>query len=353
MDGEARALIVGAGGAGQRHAEALDELGIPYNGPLSARAVASDPSPIRDRRVQVVHVCSENALHGPLVTAALDAGKDIVCEKPLALDVPTAVQMAASAERSGRLAVVAYNTRFHPMVIELAARVSAGSLGPLHGVRGGYLQDWLMLKTDDDWRVDAARGGASRVVADIGTHWADLAERITERTIDAVVAQVGRLHDRATEDHAQILLRFAGGLGGACILSQAAAGHANELELSLDGASGSATWRSERPGELWLGQRGDARVITREGRDLVSADAARLAELAPGPNEARRNFLAADRPCTSAAKKTHEARRRTWLRDARRFRRRTSCPRFQHLKSTGWIVKRRRFARTFPYRACS
>ena len=115
---------------------------------------------MRDRRVQVVHVCSENALHGPLVTAALEAGKDVVCEKPLALDVSTAAQLASFAERSGRLAVVAYNTRFHPMIVELAARVSAGSLGPVHGVRGGYLQDWLMLRTDDDWRIDAARGGA-------------------------------------------------------------------------------------------------------------------------------------------------------------------------------------------------
>jgi predicted dehydrogenase len=293
VDGGVRALIVGAGGAGQRHAEALDELGIPYGGPLSARAVASDLSPLRDSRIQVVHVCSENSLHGPLVTAALDAGKDVVCEKPLTLDVRTAVEMAAFAERSGRLAVVAYNTRFHPMVVELSARVSAGTLGPLHGVRGGYLQDWLMLKTDDDWRVDAARGGASRVVADIGTHWADLAERITERSVEAVVAQVGRLHDRATEDHAEILLRFAGGLAGACVLSQASAGHRNEFELSLDGAAGSATWRSQRPAELWLGRRGDTRVITREGGELISPEAARLAALPSGPNESRRNFLAA------------------------------------------------------------
>jgi len=293
VDGGLRALVVGAGGAGQRHAEALQELGIPYDGPLSARAVASDPSPMRDRRVQVVHVCSENALHGALVTAALEAGKDVVCEKPLALDVQTSVEMAEFAERSGRLAVVAYNTRFHPMVVELAARVSAGTLGALHGVRGGYLQDWLMLKTDDDWRVDAARGGASRVVADIGTHWADLAERITARNVEAVVAQVGRLHDRATEDHAEMLLRFTGGLGGACVLSQASAGHRNELELSLDGAAASATWRSQRPGELWLGQRDDGRVITRAGGDLISPDAARLAALPSGPNESRRNFLAA------------------------------------------------------------
>jgi predicted dehydrogenase len=288
-----RALVIGAGGAGQRHAEALGELGIPYSGPLSAREVASDPFPIRDPRIQVVHVCAANDLHGPLVTAALDAGKDVVCEKPLALNTRTAMELAALAERSGRLAVVAYNNRFHPMIVELAARVAAGSLGPLHGVRGGYLQDWLLLATDDDWRVDAVRGGASRVVADIGTHWIDLAEMVTGRNVEAVVAQVERLHDRATEDHAGLLLRFAGGLGGACVLSQAAAGHRNELHLSIDGSAGSATWRNERPDELWLGQRPEGRVIVRDGGELVSPEAARLAALPPGPNEARRNLLAA------------------------------------------------------------
>lgn len=291
--GGPRALIVGAGGAGRGHAEALGELGIPFDGPLSAQAVASDPSPIRDHRVQVVHVCSENDLHAPLVTAALDAGKDIVCEKPLSVDVRTAFEMSAHAERSGRVAVVSYNIRFHPMVVELAARVAEGSLGALHGVRGGYLQDWLLMSTDENWRVHAARGGASRVVADVGTHWADLAETITGRHVEAVIAQVGRLHDRATEDHAELLLRFGGGLDGACVLSQAAAGHKNDLELSIDGASASATWRSERPDELRLGTRGDVRVIARNTHELVSAEAARLAALPGGANEARRNLFAA------------------------------------------------------------
>lgn len=293
MEGGARALIIGAGYAGQRHAEALGEIGIPFDGPLSAREVASDPSAIRDPRIHVVHVCSTNDLHAPLVTAALDAGKDVVCEKPLALDVPTATELAALAERSGRLAVVAYNYRFHPMIVELSARVATGALGALHSVRGAFLQDWLLLPTDDDWRVDASRGGASRVVADIGAHWVDLVEVVTDRAVERVVAQVGRLHDRGTEDHASLLLQLGGGLAATCVLSQAAAGHRNDVELSLDGSLASATWRHERPDELWIGQRGTARVITRGGGELTSVDAARLGALPSEPNEARRNLLAA------------------------------------------------------------
>jgi predicted dehydrogenase len=286
------ALVLGTGYAGQRHAEALRELGIPMTGPLSARGAMTDPAPIHERGIDVVHVCAANDLHAPLTVAALDAGKHVICEKPLALDVRTAEDLAARAGRSAGLAVLAYSYRFHPMLVELAARVSSGQLGEIHGVRGAFLQDWLLLPTDDNWRVDVARGGASRVVADIGSHWLDLAESATGRAVESVVAQVSHLHDRVTEDQAGLLLRFAGGLAGACVLSQAAAGHGNDLQLSIDGSSASASWRYERGDELWIGERGAAGIVSRLG-ELASADARRLARLPAGPNEARRNLLAA------------------------------------------------------------
>ena len=289
---QARALILGAGQAGLRHAEALRELGIPFTGPLSSRDVARDPSPIRDRQIQVVHVCSANDLHAPLVTEAFSAEKDVICEKPLTHDVATADDLEARGLRSGRLAIVAYNYRFHPMLIEFAARVAAGELGTIHDVRGSFLQDWLLLSTDDNWRVDAARGGASRVVADIGVHWLDIVEVITGRKVESVAAQVGRLHDRATEDHGGLLMRFAGGLAGTCVLSQGAAGHRNDVEVSIDGSRASVTWRSTQPDELWIGQRDGARVVKRDG-DLISPAARRLAALPAGPNAPRRDLFAA------------------------------------------------------------
>ena len=287
-----RAAVVGMGYAGHRHADALRELGIAFVGPLSARDVARDASALRDPKIQVVHVCSTNDLHVPLAAMALDAGKDVICEKPLALDVGSALELAGRARASGRLAVLAYNYRFHPMVVELVARVAAGEIGAVHDVRGMFLQDWLLLAGDDNWRVDAARGGASRVVADIGGHWLDLAECAIGRRAVAVVAQAGRLHGRGTEDHAAMLLRFDGGLTGSCVLSQAAAGHRNDVELSLDGAAGSLTWRHDRPNELWLGRRDDPRVLSRDAT-LISSEARRLASLSDGPNEARRNLIAA------------------------------------------------------------
>ena len=116
----------------------------------------------------------------------------------------------------------------------------------MHLARGAFLQDWLLLISDQDWRIDAARGGAARTAGDIGVHWLDLVETLTGQKLEAVVAQLGYLHDRKTEDHEGLLLRFSGCMQGVLTLSQASAGRRNDVEVSLDGTDGSATWRSER-----------------------------------------------------------------------------------------------------------
>ena len=283
MEGDGRALVVGAGYAGTKHADALRELGVPFTGPLSARRVMEDPRAFEDPAFTVVHVCSTNDLHVELAGRALRAGKDVVCEKPLAVDVGGAEELVALTRQTGRVAVLAYNYRFHPLVVELAAR--AVFLGPLHTARGSFLQDWLLLATDANWRVEEAHGGASRAIADIGAHWLDLVELVSGERVVAVAAQLGRLHDRGTEDHAGLLLRFSGGMTGTLVLSQAAAGHRNDMELSLDGSTGSLTWRHERPNELWLGSRaGDAVVVTRDedGRTRTRVIIQKRSYLDPG-----------------------------------------------------------------------
>lgn len=89
----------------------------------------------------------------------------------------------------------------------------------------------------------------------------------------------------ATEDQAGLLLRFAGGVQGSLTISQAAAGHKNALELSLDGADGSATWRQERPDQLWIGRRDrPSELVSRDPRTL-SAEAAGVARLPAGHTE--------------------------------------------------------------------
>jgi predicted dehydrogenase len=285
-----RALVVGAGNAGKAHADALRSIGIDVVGPLSGTAAVADPAPLRDPDVDVVHVTTANDLHPPLVREALRAGKHVVCEKPLAGDLEGAEKLAEWAQQSGRHTTICQNYRFLPLLVELASRMQVGEIGPVHLARGGFLQDWLLLGTDDDWRLDTSRGSLSRTAADIGVHWLDLVETITGQKVEAVVSQLGYLHGRKTEDHAGILLRFAGGMQGLCTLSQASAGRRNEVEVSLDGTAGSATWLSERRDEIRMGARDRAaEVITRA--NMRSPAARELMKRPPSNDEGRRNLF--------------------------------------------------------------
>jgi len=157
--------------------------------------------------------------------------------------------------------------------------VRAGELGDVRLVSGGYLQDWLLLDTDWNWRLDPAVGGELRAVGDIGSHWLDLVSFLTGQRIESVFADLatfvdvhrqprgpvetfatGRAADTierriATEDVASILLRFGNGARGSVAVSQVSAGRKNSLTWEIDGSAGSAAWDSETPDHLWLGHR--------------------------------------------------------------------------------------------------
>ena len=159
--------------------------------------------------VDVVHICSPNATHAPLATLALEAGKHVICEKPLATASAEADALVASAEQSGRVATVPFVYRFHPVVREARARVRGGELGPVRLITGGYLQDWLASAEDDNWRVDASQGGPSRAFADIGSHWCDLVEFISGERISALCAQTATVFGERADARPRPRLRGA------------------------------------------------------------------------------------------------------------------------------------------------
>src|SRR4051794_6855460 len=173
----AGARLVGVAASTPAHAQrAADVLGA-ERAFASAEALAESPD------VDVVHVCTPNALHVPLARAALAAGKHVICEKPIALDGAGAQTLADDAAASGRIAGVPFVYRYYPTVREARERVRTGVSGPIRLIHGSYLQDWLLRPEDDNWRVDAVSGGASRAFADIGSHWCDLAEFVSGHRI--------------------------------------------------------------------------------------------------------------------------------------------------------------------------
>jgi predicted dehydrogenase len=261
-------------------------VGVVGSSPERARAKTSAPvidsyeALLEDDRVAVVHLTTPNHLHYPQVKQALEAGKHIVCEKPLALTSEESAELVKLAERSGRVHCTNFNIRFYPQAQQARALVAGGAVGDVWNVHGGYLQDWLLLPTDWNWRLEPEKGGELRAVADIGSHWLDLVQFVVGRRVESLLADLATTipvrkrpareietfasaedveredAPMATEDLAHILLHFEGGSRGSLVVSQVSAGRKNSLRFEVDGSSGAVAWDSERNEELWLGHRG-------------------------------------------------------------------------------------------------
>ena len=253
-----------------------------------ARSYASPRDLIADPDIDVVHICTPNATHAGYAFDVIAAGKHVVCEKPLATSAVDADRLVAAVAAAGVTATVPFVYRFHPMVREARARVAAGELGSLLSIHGSYLQDWLLLSEDDNWRVDAALGGPSRAFADIGSHLCDLVEFVTGDRITRLTATTrtffsSRSTSRniTTEDAVAVIVETRGGAIGTLLVSQVAPGRKNRLSLEIAGTAESIGFDQEQPETLWLGRREGSQLIMRDGASL-HPDAARLSVLPAG-----------------------------------------------------------------------
>jgi len=243
-------VVVGTGFAGTLHAEELRRLEIDVAGAFGSSGDLGEA--LSDPAVDFVHLATPNHLHFPQARAALEAGKNVVCEKPLALSSGESAELVRLAAGSGLVAATCFNLRYYPQC--QAAR--ALDLGEIRHVHGSYLQDWLALPADTNWRVEPTFGGELRAVGDIGSHWLDLVQFVTGRRIVSVCADLGTfVAGRPTEDAANVLLRLDGGALGSMVISQVSQGRKNSLSFQVDGSEGSTAWSSEDPDELWLGHR--------------------------------------------------------------------------------------------------
>ncbi|MGH2463207.1 MAG: Gfo/Idh/MocA family protein [Candidatus Limnocylindria bacterium] len=327
-----RTAVIGMGFVGPHHVDAVRRTGyadveviVGSDPDRTARRAAElgvgrwstdVDAVLADRGIDVVHVCTPNTTHVALASAALEAGKHLVLEKPIAMDRAGGDGLVELATRSGRHAMVTLTYRGYPMVRKARAAVADGEVGEIRLVHGGYIQDWLADPKDYNWRVEPEVGGQSRAVADIGTHWFDTAEFITGLRVKAVLADFAtfipiRMRSLGggvafssgegpaesvtiqSEDAATILVRFEGGGRGACVVSQVSAGRKNALTLEVDGSLRSLAWDQEDPERLWLRSRDDARLLVREpgGAQAASGIPSLPAGHPEGWGEALRDLL--------------------------------------------------------------
>ena len=322
---ELKVGVVGAGFIGPAHIEALRRHGInvlglceetPERGVERAENLNLQPYPtfeemIEDPQLDVIHITSPNHLHAYHSKMALEAGKHVVCEKPLAMNSKESADLVQLAKTTGLVNAVNFNIRFYPIAQEARAMIQSGEIGDIYIVQGSYLQDWLLLPTDWNWRLEPELGGDMRAVADIGSHWLDLMMFITGLEVKSVMADFktflpirnkpktqldtfsGKLETAVeyeeqsihTEDYATILIRFNNDSRGALTVSQVSAGRKNRLYFEIDGSKSALEWNSERPNELWIGHRERTNEILLKDPSLLSDDARQYASYPGGHNE--------------------------------------------------------------------
>lgn len=320
--------VVGTGFMGWVHVETLRRVGVQVVGICGSsaeksvaaqqrlglqRAFANLDEVLADEQVDSVHICTPNGLHFDMARRALAAGKHVMCEKPLATtpaESAELVRLAAGAK--SQAAAVNYNIRYYPLCLEARQRVQSGELGAVFHVTGSYVQDWLALPTDYNWRVLAEAGGPLRAVADIGTHWLDLIHFITGLQVEAVCGDLQTVHPMryrphgeietfqgktaetavvgepvpiTTDDYGAILLRFRGGARGCLHVSQVIAGRKNCLRLEIAGSNCAIAWNSEEANQLWIGRRQRANELLIRDPALLSEAARAAADYPGGHNE--------------------------------------------------------------------
>ena len=320
--GDVNAAVIGTGMIGVAHVEALRRLGVHVSGvvgssPERAREKAeaanlpavydSLEACLADRDLDVVHVASPNHLHLDQALAVLDAGKHVVCEKPLGLDSGETSRLVEAADATGVVNAVCFNIRFYPLAHHMAAMVATGDIGEPRFIHGAYLQDWLLRETDWNWRLESEKAGSLRAVADIGSHWLDLVRFISGRRVEEVMAELHtfvatRSHpegsvesfaavaddaelvteEMSSDDAASIMLRFEGGARGLVTVSQVAPGRKNRVVVEVDGSDSALAWTSEDPDRLWIGHRGRPNEELARDPGAMAPAAARLASFPAG-----------------------------------------------------------------------
>lgn len=321
-----RTAVIGTGFMGRTHLEALrrvenvDVVEIAATSLDKARAAAEGykvlnatgdwHDVIADPSIDAVHITTPNVEHYPMVKAALEAGKHVLCEKPLAMTVAQAEELTALAAAKKLRAGLNHNLRYYPMVQQMRRMREAGDFGEILVVQGTYSQDWMLYETDWNWRVDPKVSGASRVMADIGSHFFDMTEHVTGLKVSSVCCDLqifwptrkqpkgggesfsGKLGVAGdaidtpivTEDFGATLFRM-GKVRGAMTASQVSAGRKNGLVLEIYGTKGGAAWRQERPDELWLGHRDDPNQVLLKDPSLLDPKARAYADYPGGHSE--------------------------------------------------------------------
>ena len=322
-----KTAIVGTGFMGKVHAEQVRRLGNvdieAVVGSSLARAKSfaeASGIPIatgdledvlNNKEIAAVHICTPNVDHFPQSLAALNAGKAVLCEKPMTTTVEEARQLVKTAKAKNAINCVQHNLRYYPVLQQVRQMIAHGDLGEILIVQGTYSQDWLLYDTDWNWRIDTKENGQLRVMGDIGSHWMDMIQHLTGLPITAVCADLATFHKTRrkpkgsvetfsgkkasaddtdefvvdSDDFGAVLVHLGERTRGTFTVSQMSAGRKNRFFIEIFGTKAGVAWNQEEQDTLWIGHRNDPNQIVIKDASLFYPEAAKFVDLPGGHSE--------------------------------------------------------------------
>ena len=314
--------LIGTGYIGPIHLEALSRIGgvkvkavCDINQSLAEQtakkylvefAYSDYKKILDDDEIEVIHNCTPNKFHYSITKEALEKGKQVLSEKPLAMKLDEAEELVELAEKKGVVAGVDFCYRYYPVVQEAAVKVRKGDLGKVRMVMGSYLQDWLSNPTDYSWRLEKSESGESNITADIGSHWFDLIQFVTGLEIVNVIGDLATLipvrkkpkrqvlafedvKEEDTEDfkveleeYSSVLFKLSNGAPGSFTMAQVCAGRKSDTEFQVYGSKCSYAWNHKRSNELWIGYREKPNETLIENPVIQDKSTAKYATLPAG-----------------------------------------------------------------------
>jgi len=247
------------------------------------------------KRIDFVSVTTPNHMHFPVAKAAVEAGFNVICDKPLTLTLAEAEALAEAVKASGVVFAVSHNYTGYPLVRQAREMILAGEFGEIQAIRAEYIQGWLRTRLEAEgqkqaaWRTDPTKSGAAGAFGDIATHAYNLGRYMTGLLPQKISATLKSFEPgRALDDYGHAVIRYENGALGTVTASQISHGRENDLRIEIDGTLASLEWHQENPNQLLVRKNGEPmRVYTRDpGAPFMNASGKAACRLPSGHPEA-------------------------------------------------------------------
>ncbi|TWU55185.1 Gfo/Idh/MocA family protein [Rubripirellula reticaptiva] len=221
-----------------------------------------------DQRIDFVSIATPNHTHFEIARAAVEAGFNVVCDKPMTFDLAQSESLLETVKNSDVVFAVSHNYTGYPLVRQAREMILGGELGEINAIRTQYIQGWLRTSLEKEeqkqaaWRTDPTKSGAAGAFGDIATHAYNLGRFMTGEMPDKVSCHLKSfVEGRKLDDYGTAVIRYENGALGTCTASQISHGRENDVEVEIDGTKGSLKWRQENPNELIFRQNGKPHQI--------------------------------------------------------------------------------------------